>query len=152
MAVLIALHVVAAALWVGGMFFAWMALRPVAASVLEPPQRLRLWSGALERFFAWVWVAVVVLLATGYAMVLGWLGGFGGVGVHVHLMQGLGILMMALFAHVWFAPYRRLRQAVGEERWPEGARELARIRRVVGINLVLGLLVLVVAAGGRYAG
>lgn len=36
----ITLHVLSAVVWVGGMFFAWMALRPVAASLLEPPPRV----------------------------------------------------------------------------------------------------------------
>ena len=43
MAIAITLHVIAAILWVGGMFFAWMVLRPVAAGQLEPPARLTLW-------------------------------------------------------------------------------------------------------------
>ena len=37
MAIAIPLHLLAAVIWVGGMFFAYMALRPVAASLLEPP-------------------------------------------------------------------------------------------------------------------
>ena len=44
MAIAIALHLLAAVIWVGGMFFAYMALRPAAASLLEPPLRLPLWS------------------------------------------------------------------------------------------------------------
>jgi len=39
-----ALHVLAAVVWVGGMFFAWMVLRPAAVSALQPPERLMLWS------------------------------------------------------------------------------------------------------------
>ena len=44
MALLIAVHTLSAVVWVGGMFFAWMCLRPVAAQQLEPPARLRLWA------------------------------------------------------------------------------------------------------------
>ncbi len=95
------------------------------------------------------WASVVVLLATGYWMLFAVLGGWAGSGMHVHIMHALGVLMMALFLHVFFGPYRRLRQAVAGEDWPQGAKQLARIRFVVGANLILGLLVLLVAGGGR---
>ena len=84
------LHSLAAAVWVGGMFFALVALRP-ASLALQPPARLELWSGVLGRFFAWVIAAIVLLLGSGYAMVFAVFGGFGKVGLHVNLMQGLGI-------------------------------------------------------------
>ena len=93
MSLLLVAHLLAAVIWVGGMFFAYMALRPSAAQVLEPPERLRLWRAVLARFFAWVWGAIVVLLVTGYSLVPMY-GGMAVVGVHVHIMQGIGLLMM----------------------------------------------------------
>ena len=81
------LHALSAVVWVGGMFFALQALRP-AAVVLEPGPRLLLWSRVLRRFFAWVIAAIVLLLASGYAMVLGVLGGFSGIALHIQLMMG----------------------------------------------------------------
>lgn len=149
-ALAITLHALSAVVWVGGMFFAYMALRPVAASVLEPPERLTLWAGTFQRFFPWVWAAVVALLGTGYWMVFAVFGGMKTAGVHVHVMHGVGILMMLLFMHMYFAPYRRLRQAVTATDWPEGGRRLAQIRRIVGINLILGILTVTVGAGGRF--
>jgi uncharacterized membrane protein len=146
----IALHTLAAVLWVGGMFFAHMALRPSAASLLEPPQRLPLWSATFSRFFPWVWVSVLALLATGYWLVFGFLGGMAGARWHVHLMQGTGLLMMILFTYLYFVPFPRLRRAVAGSDWAEGARQLARIRQVVGVNLVLGVLTVAVGSGGRY--
>jgi uncharacterized membrane protein len=94
------LHTLSAVVWVGGMFFAHQVLRPAAAG-LEPGQRLTLWSHVLGRFFAWVFAAIVVLLLTGYAMVFGVYDGFGDIGLHIHLMQGIGILMMLLFFHLY---------------------------------------------------
>ncbi len=152
MAPLVALHVLAAVIWVGGMFFAYMALRPVAASLLEPPLRLPLWSRTFARFFPWVWAAVVVLPASGWALILGYFGGLASTPVRVHVMNAVGTLMILIFLHVYFAPYRRLREAVAAQDWPAGGRALAQIRRLVGINLALGLLVAAVAAGGRYLG
>ena len=84
------LHILGAVVWVGGMFFAYMVLRP-AAGALEPPRRLALWRGVFERFFPWVWASMLALLLSGYGMVFLALGGFGAVGVHVHLMNGIGL-------------------------------------------------------------
>ena len=135
------LHLLSAVIWVGGMFFAYMCLRP-AAGLLDPPARLSLWAGTFERFFVWVWIAVVLLAATGYWM-LAKLGGFGSVGIYVHIMHALGIAMILVFLHVYFAPYRRLRGSVAAGDFPLAAKHLNQIRILVAVNLSLGLLVLV---------
>jgi uncharacterized membrane protein len=150
MPIAITLHVLAAAIWVGGMFFAYMALRPAAARLLDPPQRLPLWSHTLRRFFLWVWIAIVILPASGYWMILLVFGGFANVGAHVHIMQTIGIIMIMIFFHVFFAPYRRMNQAIAAGDYPKAGEELGRIRRYVGINLLLGLLTIAVASGGGY--
>jgi uncharacterized membrane protein len=144
------LHLLAAVVWVGGMFFAHMALRPAAASQLEPPQRLALWVGVFGRFFPWVFAAIATLLATGYWMALVFFGGFDAVGLHVHIMVWSGYAMMLIFLHVFFAPYKRLKQAVENSDWAAGGKSLAQIRVLVGINLALGILVIATASGGRY--
>lgn len=149
-ALAIGLHALSAILWVGGMFFAYQILRPVAARQFDPPQRLQLWSQVFSRFFPWVWLSVILLPTTGYWMVFKLFGGMAAVGLHVHIMQGLGWLMILLFLHLYFAPFRRLREAVVTEQWPEAGRQLNQIRLIVGINLGLGLIVSAVAVGGRY--
>ena len=150
MAYAISLHVLAAVIWVGGMFFAYMALRPVAAALLEPPVRQKLWAQVFGRFFPWVWTSVTVLLASGFWMVFAGFGGMAKVGVYVHLMMGLGIFMMMLFLHVYFGPFQRLRQAVASNDPEDGSIRLNQIRILIAINLVLGLIVVVVGAGGRF--
>ncbi len=150
MAIAIPLHLLAAVIWVGGMFFAYMALRPVAASLLEPPLRLPLWSQTFAKFFPWVWAAIITLLATGLWMVVSVFGGFGSVGVHIHLMTAIGAVMILLFAHVFFVPYRRMKQALAANDVPEAGRRLAQIRIIIAINLSLGLIVTVVGGAGRY--
>jgi uncharacterized membrane protein len=150
MGLAILLHLLAAVIWVGGMFFAYMALRPVAASQLEPPVRLALWAGVFSRFFPWVFAAIATLLATGYWMVLSYYQGFDHVGLHVHVMLWCGYTMILIFLHVYFAPFGRLKRAVANADWPAGGKSLAQIRVLIGINLLLGLLVVAVASGGRY--
>ena len=143
----ITLHVLSAVIWVGGMFFAYVALRPVAASLLEPPQRLTLWSKTLMRFFIWVWLAVLIIPFTGYWMIFSGFNGFAGVAWYVHIMQALGIIMILIFLHVFFAPYMRLRKALKEENYQVASDNLGQIRRFIGINLIIGILTIITAAG-----
>jgi len=150
-AIAVILHALSAVVWVGGMFFAHQALRP-AAVVLEPGPRLLLWARVLGRFFAWVIGAIVLLLVSGFAMVFDVFGGFGGVGLYIQLMMGIGILMMLLFFHLYFAPWRRFQAAVGRQDWAEGGRQLGQIRSIVTLNLILGLIVVGIGASGRYWG
>ena len=63
------LHILSAVVWVGGMLFAHMFLRPVAAAHLEPPVRLPLWVGVFKRFFPFVWLSILFLPLTGYLMI-----------------------------------------------------------------------------------
>jgi uncharacterized membrane protein len=147
----LAVHTIAAVVWVGGMFFALAALRPATAP-LDPAPRLELWQRVLGRFFAWVIAAIVLLLISGYGMVFEVFGGFAGAGLHVHIMQGIGIVMMLLFFHVYFAPWRRFRAAVARRDNPAAARQLNQIRVLVTINLLLGLLTVAIGSSGRYWG
>lgn len=146
----LALHALAAVVWVGGMAFAYGFLRPVAGEVLEAPARLQLWCGVFGRFFPVVWMAIAVLLITGYYMTLGPFGGFAGAGMHINVMHGLALLMTAIFAYLFFGPWRRFRRAVLREENQRAAGELGKIRLTVAINLTLGLIVVIVATGGRY--
>lgn len=147
MNLLLFLHVVSVVVWVGGMFFAYMALRPVAAAVLEPPQRLTLWSGVFGKFFPWVWAAVALILLSGLHM---WMK-LGGLGAphYVLAMFGMGVVMMLIFAHVFFAPTKKLKRAVAEQNWQAGGAALAQIRTLVGVNLVIGVLTIAVVYLGR---
>ena len=147
-ALAITLHVLSVVVWVGGMFYAYMAMRPAVAQVVEPAKRPALWANTLERFFRWVWLSIVLILATGFWMIFSVFGGMANIGLHIHLMMGLGLLMMLLYFHVYFAPFRRLRIAVANNAIEDGAKRVGQIRKIVGINLLLGLAVIVIAVMG----
>lgn len=146
---LLAAHVLAALFWVGGMAFAYTMLRPAAGS-LEAPVRLTLWRDVFGRFLPWVAVAIAALLVSGYAMLFLQFGGFGRAPLFVHIMQGVGILMMLIFLHLYFAPWQRLQKAVHAGEWPAAGQHLAQIRKLVAINLVLGVITVLVGSTGRY--
>ena len=131
-------HLGAGILWLGGMTLVIFALRPVAIARLAPPERLPLLSLVLSRFFVMVWVSIAVLLASGLWMLSGadmklapkgW-----------HAMSGLGLVMCLIFAHIWFAPFRRLKAAVQACDWPVAGKALGQIHPLVVTNFVLGWL------------
>lgn len=142
------LHVLSIVVWVGGMVFAHFFLRP-AAMELPPPQRVPLMHGVLKRFFAAVLVAIAVVLATGLWMIGRVAKGTVQAGLPFNmpldwtLMAALGVLMMAIFAHIRFALYKRLGKAVAAQDWPAGGAALASIRTWVGVNLAIGVLIVV---------
>jgi uncharacterized membrane protein len=127
------------------MFLAYMAVRPAAVEVLEPPQRLKLWSGIFRRFFPWVWAAVVLIAASGFLM----MGQLARVPHYVVAMTVIGIVMSAIFLYIYFAPFRALGRAVDSEDWKAGGAALNQIRQLVGTNLVLGVVNIAVAILGR---
>jgi uncharacterized membrane protein len=147
--ILVFLHIVGVTVWVGGMFFAHCCLRPAAATLLEPAQRLPLLHAVLGRFFRWVLVAVIVILVTGLAMMAHI--GFANAPKGWHLMMTSGIVMMLIFGHIYGAGYRKLGRAVAAADWPAGGAAMNSIRRLVGINLILGFVTIAFAIlGGAF--
>ncbi len=131
------LHLAAAIFWMGGMAFSVLALRGPAAALLQPPERLRLMAAVLGRFFIVVAVSIAVLLATGLALMQP---GAGAAPPGWHAMAGLGAVMMLVFGHIFFSPFRRLKAAVAAGDWPEGGKRMGQIALLVKINLGLGWL------------
>ena len=141
------LHVFSVIVWVGGMFFAVVVLRP-ASGPLDPAVRLALWRRVFAGFFPWVFVAIVLLLISGFTL---FLGGFA-IGRHVHIMMGIGILMMLIFGHIYFAPWKRFRRALDAGENAAAAAQLNQVRILVTLNLLLGLLTAAIGSSGRYWG
>jgi uncharacterized membrane protein len=148
-ALLLALHLLAAVFWVGGMAFAYTILRPAAAA-LEPPVRLALWHRMFASFLPWVGLSIAVLLASGFGLIFLLFGRPIDASVYVLVMTGTGLLMMLLYLHLLFAPWRRFRDAIARGALPEAAKHLGQIRILVGINLVLGVITVLVGGTGRY--
>jgi uncharacterized membrane protein len=143
---LVLLHVLAVIVWVGGMFFAHFFLRPVAGAQLPPPQRLPLLAGVLGRFFVAVTIAIVAIIGTG-VMRFSQVGG-GNLPPHWHAMAGLGTAMVVIFAIITLRFFPRLKRAVAEQRWPDGGAAMDSIRKLVLVNLVLGLVTTAIAILG----
>lgn len=143
-------HVLGVVVWVGGMFVLHFAVRPAAARLQEPSMRLTLLSSVLGRFMSWAALAIIVILASGLAMIFG-SGGFRNAHLSVHLMLAVGLVMMALYLHIRFAAFKRMRAAVVTGNWAVAAANLDAVRKLVSINLVLGIVVIAIATIGRAA-
>ena len=142
-----ALHLLGAAIWVGGMFFALLVLRPSLA-VLAPPQRLALHGQVFRRFFRIIWHAMPIVILTGYALVFLGFGGFKGTPWTVHVMHLSGLVMAVIFAVTYFGPWAALRAALVADDGAAAAANVDRIRMLITVNLGLGLGTIAVAGLG----
>ena len=141
------LHVTGVVVWVGGMFFAHMALRPAVTS-LPPPVRLPLLATTLAHFFRWAGAAIVAVLASGTWMASAG-GGFPTAGTAVHAMTAVGLVMVLVYAYIATSPYRALRVAVAASRWEAAGAAMGTIRRLVALNLALGMVTIAIATLGK---
>jgi uncharacterized membrane protein len=151
MALALAFHAVAATIWVGGMFFLYMVLRPsTGTTAFDMEARLALWHRALRRYFVWVWLSIVALLTSGFSVVFFGYGGPVALRAYLRAMMMIGMTMTALHLWLYFAPWRRFRRALQAADWSQAAIRLPRIQILIGVNLLLGLLNLALGASGRY--
>ena len=139
-------HLAFVAVWVGGMAFAHFCLRPAVADV-SPQLRLPLIEAVFSRFFNWIGAAVIAILISGGFL----MSRFGGAHApwQIHAMAAVGVIMMLIFGHVRFAVFPRIRRAVQAQRWPDGARAVDAMRRLVLVNLVLSVAAIAFAVLSR---
>ncbi|SDG84140.1 CopD family protein [Roseospirillum parvum] len=147
----ISLHVLATLVWVGGMFFALIALKPGLAEI-SPDDRLFLWHGTLPRFFAWVWGAIAILWGTGWYIIEKLYGGLYAAPGHVHLMMTLAGLMTILFALIQAGPMRRFMKALENGQPAAATNEHQRMKTLITINFTLGIATTIIGTAGAYMG
>ncbi len=157
----VTLHVLAALLWLGGMFFLAAVGAPVLRHVEPPELRAELFRVLGEQFRRVGWVAIAVLLITGvgnlyfrgllHGSVLGsaafWAGRWGRA---LAWKLGCVVVMIALSAvhDFWIGPAAS-RHAAGSAaalRYRRWAAWIARVEAIVGIVLVVAAVRL--ARGG----
>lgn len=142
------LHIIGFTIWIGGMFFAHNCLRPVAATTLEPPQRLPLLAGVMGKFFKWVWVAIVLIFASGMHMMVIMHSGGGKPPHYVQAMFLIAVVMLLIFGHIFFAAFKRMKRAIAAQDWPAAGAAMGQIRTLIFVNLILGSITIVIGALG----
>jgi uncharacterized membrane protein len=148
MSIAMTLHILGVIIWVGGMFFAHMVLRPALNHSLEAPLRVPLLLRVFDGFFPWVWGAVIAIMASGFWMLFTlyeesigfWLG----------FMTVMGVVMSGIFVFIYAIPYNQIGVALQADDKPKLVEAVNLIRQLILVNLILGMLVTVVATLGKY--
>ncbi len=131
------LHLFGVVVWVGGMFFVLHCLRPALAD-LQPALRPPLMVGVLERFFRYVTASIVLIWVSGAGLAAGI--GRQAMQHGVLTMIVLAVVMTAVFGWIRLGQFPRVRQALAVSDLPGAAALLERLRRLVLLNMVLGIL------------
>lgn len=141
-------HLVAGIVWMGGMAFMLVALRPAAVATLQLPERMQLMGAAFRRFFPLVIVSIIALFATGTNLyttafrAVKAASGQGSVPTGWNIMLVLGLLMMLIFGHIFFAGYAKVKRALAVQDWTLASKAAAQIHTLTMVNFVLGWLAL----------
>ena len=143
------LHLIAGIVWMGGMTFMLFALRPAALVVLDAQPRAILMGQVWQRFYGLVLVAIVALFSTGTHLYTTTFRatklatGQGGVPIGWNIMLLLGIAMMLIFGHIYFAGFKKYKRGVATGDWPVAAKAAGLIHTMTLINFTLGWLAIV---------
>ena len=135
------LHAIAATLWIGGIFFAFMALRPVAQEVLQPREQLHLWRAAYRKFFPTSMGAHKHSFSYGLLSALFQIRGFANSQPYLHLMHIIGLIMVGAFFYLYFSLYGRLCRLIDTEDISAASDTLKKMRPVIAANLFLGIVI-----------
>lgn len=147
----LALHTLAATLWIGGLFFALVVLRPVL-SAMEAKERRAMWGRVLPGAFATAWIMVVVLFVTGYGVLYFGYEGLASAGAHVRIMEWVGNFMFLLFGWMYFRPFKSFMRALADKNEERQALEMIRLKNANSLLLALGLIVTALGATGYFWG
>ena len=148
MSIAVTLHLLGVIVWVGGMFFAHVVLRVAINKLLEPHDRLNLMLKVFDGFFPWVWVSVIVILASGYWMLFTYYADNSA--LWLSAMSASGTVMAAIFVFIYAIPYHQFGSALHTSDMPRAVAAITLIRKLILTNLVLGMLTTAVAALGKY--
>jgi uncharacterized membrane protein len=137
-----AIHLLCVVLWVGGMAFLLVTLRPSMAAI-DPAARLVLQGAVFRRFFRLVWqimpmaiVSGLLLLILSYShQALPW---------EVMVMQTGGVLMAAIFIGMVLVPNKRFQAKLADG--TATAADVAPIRRLIWLSLGIGTIILISVA------
>jgi uncharacterized membrane protein len=152
MAIAYALHLLFVTVWIGGLIFLQLALWPTASKQLqEPSVRIPLLTSTLERFLWLGWAAALILPVTGFWLI-GVYGGMARLGWHIHLMTGVGLLMVLLHLALYLAAFLPLRRAVAAGEWDSAGRRLGWVRWLTWVLLLAGVVVILLTGLGARGG
>ena len=140
------LHLIAGIVWMGGMTFMLLALRPAALASLDAQPRALLMAEVFKRFYVLVLLAIALLFTTGTHLYTATFRaaklatGQGSVPLGWNVMLVLGLAMMLIFGHIYFAGFKKYKRAVAAGQWPIAAKVAGLMHTMTLINFTLGWL------------
>jgi uncharacterized membrane protein len=143
------LHLISGIVWLGGMTFMLFALRPAALASLEAQPRAILMGEVFKRFYILVLLAIVALFTTGTHLYTATFRaaklatGQGSVPLGWNIMLVLGLAMMLIFGHIYFAGFKKYKRAVAAKEWPLAAKAASLMHTMTLVNFTLGWLAIV---------
>jgi uncharacterized membrane protein len=148
MIVALPLHILAIVVWLGGLFCMSVMVSP-AGRDLDATAIAFHWQRVLARFFTWAWIALLLIVATGIALVQVRFGGFSNMPALHRANTAIGVPAIALFAYVFLVPWRRYCRSIAKSEWSAAERLLGHVRIVLAIILVLGVVASVISIVDR---
>ncbi len=141
-------HMLAAVVWIGGMVFNLLVVRP-SMGVVDLPQRLKLADNILRRFIPVVWISVGLLVLTGLLMTLKRVASFEillktGYGNILILKLTLVAVMISIVVLIRYSLLPRFESLIDSQSSALN-KVLGQMVTLVKVNLVLGVLVLLLA-------
>ncbi len=157
---IVLIHVLAAFIWLGGMFFIALVAVPALRTIEPPEKRIELLADTARRFRGVSWIAILVLLATGVVNAINhgvtsemistgaiFLSNFGKV---LTVKVILVLIMVVLSAiHDFFLGPQLTNLMSSNLSIPDSLQSLKRRRKYVSwlarVNVILGILVVACA-------
>jgi len=141
-------HMLAAVVWIGGMVFNLLVVRP-SMGVVDLPQRLKLADNILRRFIPVVWISVGLLVLTGLLMTLKRVASFEillktGYGNILILKLTVVAVMISIVASIRYSLLPRFESLIDSQS-NDLNKVLGQMVTLVKVNLVLGVLILLLA-------
>jgi uncharacterized membrane protein len=145
----LATHILAVIVWLGGMFFLTVVLG-IGASVPDRSAALSSWERALSRFLPWGMLSLAIILATGVTLVFSVFGGYAHIPNIHRFNMVIGIPAIVLFVYLCVVPWRRLRRAAFAHDTATAEKTIGQAKMLLATILTLGLLAAFASAVGRY--
>ena len=137
-----AIHLLCVVLWVGGMAFLLLTLRP-SASAIDPSARLVLQGAVFRRFFRTIWQVMPMAIVSGLLLLI-LLYSHQKMPWEVMVMQTGGVLMAAIFIGMVLVPNKRFQAKLAAG--TATAEDAVPVRRLIWLSLGIGTIVLICVA------
>ncbi len=123
------LHIFFAILWIGGMVYSLLFLKPSLKELPNEDQRHRLLRSVFSKFFPAVWLSILVLFITGMGLWHGYRRDFSENPLF-HTKLFLFALMILVFTYIYFFLFRK--------------NKLSQIPNLILVNLLFGIFILLI--------